>query len=217
MQIRCGVPIAMRAPAAELFWLAFAPQLRPLGSVRAGQAWLRKSLRCPRVVAVTGADGALLGVAGMRDADGGVLHAGAGPMRRVWGARGGRARMRLMRFWRAGPATPALVIDGLAVAPSMRGRGVGGLLVAALAAEARAQGRSALQVEVAASNRHALGFYRRAGFFVVKTPPVGWLWAARGVVMQRPVPPYADGAHPQAQPNMPAARASSMKARAERV
>lgn len=218
-EIRRGLPMALRSEAAALFWLAFAPLLRPLGRARAGRAWLRGALRCDRVIAATDISGRLIGVAGLRDADGGVLRSGGGPMRRVWGARGGRLRMWLLRLWRAGE-TQALVIDGIAVAPEMRGAGIGGRLVEALAAEARAQGRTALQVEVAPGNRKVAAFYHGLGFRRVDAPPVGWPWAGRALVMRMPV-----GAEDHRtretrradQPNMPAARASKRNARAERV
>lgn len=52
----------------------------------------------------------------------------------------------------------------LAVDPSMRGRGLGGELLAACVAEARERGFEELRLEVAEANAPALALYRKAGF-----------------------------------------------------
>lgn len=52
----------------------------------------------------------------------------------------------------------------LAVAPDRQRSGIGGRLVAAFLAEARARGAVQAFLEVAADNAAAIGLYRRAGF-----------------------------------------------------
>jgi RimJ/RimL family protein N-acetyltransferase len=62
-----------------------------------------------------------------------------------------------------GPATERLLV-AMWVAPSARGQGVAGELIAAVAAWARADGASALRLNVARHNHAAQRAYRRAGF-----------------------------------------------------
>lgn len=57
------------------------------------------------------------------------------------------------------------VVD-LAVAPSVRGRGIGRRLLGALAEELRTRGARAITLEVRAGNLGALALYRGAGFVV---------------------------------------------------
>jgi N-acetylglutamate synthase-like GNAT family acetyltransferase len=62
-------------------------------------------------------------------------------------------------------------IKRMYVAPSLRGRGVGARLLAALEAEARRLGLSRIVLETGTRQPEALGLYRRAGY--VEIPPFG--------------------------------------------
>jgi ribosomal protein S18 acetylase RimI-like enzyme len=55
-------------------------------------------------------------------------------------------------------------IISLWVAPAARGRGLGELLIGAVAAWAKEQGATSLALDVKHENTHAIGLYRRAGF-----------------------------------------------------
>jgi ribosomal protein S18 acetylase RimI-like enzyme len=55
----------------------------------------------------------------------------------------------------------------LAVAPELRGRGIGGALIDQLMGAARAAGRHRVTLDVATTNPRAEALYRRAGFQVV--------------------------------------------------
>ena len=55
-------------------------------------------------------------------------------------------------------------LDSLAVAPAARGQGIGAALVAGVLAWCAGEGARRLHLEVRASNRAALGLYRRLGF-----------------------------------------------------
>lgn len=59
------------------------------------------------------------------------------------------------------------VISDLWVAPGFQGRGVGGVLLAALEAEIYALGLPLAELETLASNSKAIQFYERHGFLVV--------------------------------------------------
>ena len=72
----------------------------------------------------------------------------------------------------AGPGEPLLV--SLHVLPGERGQGVGAALLAHLAAELGARGRSSLTLRVVADNHRARALYERLGAEHVATAPAAW-------------------------------------------
>ncbi len=67
-------------------------------------------------------------------------------------------------FTVASQLAPQAELETIAVAPGSQRRGIGRLLFQALAAELRAVDVHEIVLEVRASNRFALGFYRSLGF-----------------------------------------------------
>lgn len=65
--------------------------------------------------------------------------------------------------WEPGRESTATLF-GMYVTPRARGRGVGELLVGAVLAEARRQGRAEVVLEVAENNAPAIALYERCGF-----------------------------------------------------
>jgi ribosomal protein S18 acetylase RimI-like enzyme len=90
------------------------------------------------------------------------------PGRTVVAERDGRA----VGFGRTTPASPlpenahVWMVDGLAVHPEQRGRGIGRALLGALAAQATAAGARKLSLRVLGTNPRARAVYERAGFVV---------------------------------------------------
>jgi [ribosomal protein S18]-alanine N-acetyltransferase len=70
----------------------------------------------------------------------------------------------LAGFLVAGLVAPEAELETIAVAAEAQRRGAGGLLLRALVEELRAERVTELILEVRASNRTALGFYRAQGF-----------------------------------------------------
>ncbi|MFI0396586.1 GNAT family N-acetyltransferase [Paracoccus jiaweipingae] len=162
--VRQGCAAAARAVVAGLYWRhVLRPALGRLASDRAGRALVRRGLDARQLLVAQGADGAVLGCCGLRDARGGAVRLDGAALRRIWG-RGGLWRGLALALWPAGPATADLVVDGLAVCPSWRRRGVAQALLRAALAEAARRGHPGLQVELAAGNLAALALYRRMGF-----------------------------------------------------
>jgi ribosomal-protein-alanine N-acetyltransferase len=73
-------------------------------------------------------------------------------------------RERILGFALAGVVAPEAELETIAVAPQHQRRGLGGLLLRALAGELRKEQVTDLMLEVRASNRAALAFYRGQGF-----------------------------------------------------
>lgn len=59
---------------------------------------------------------------------------------------------------------PEADVQTIAVAPAVQGRGVGGVLIDALVAQAGVAGATSLLLEVRADNEAAIGLYRKRGF-----------------------------------------------------
>jgi len=97
-----------------------------------------------------------------------------GAMLRAFGLVDGLRRIFVGGLLDHQPRPGELVIDGIAVLPAARGRGVGSLLLGELERFARAEGLRALSLDVAADNRRAGELYRRCGF-VERGSSSSWL------------------------------------------
>lgn len=63
--------------------------------------------------------------------------------------------------------SPAARLYSIAVAPEMRGRGLGGRLLAAAEAAARQRGATVIRLEVGVRNKTALALYQKSGYGIV--------------------------------------------------
>lgn len=68
-------------------------------------------------------------------------------------------------FFRAD--SPAARLYSIAVSPQMRGHGLGGRLLRAAEHAAKAQGASAMRLEVKVRNKAALALYRKSGYGLI--------------------------------------------------
>lgn len=152
------VPAAALSGAAALWWRGFGPPLpRRAPPMRAEQGIVALAM-----------DGAVLGVAGLRDQTGGF------PRRTPLLARLG---------FRGAPPAADLVLDGIIVARPRQG--IGRALVAAALTRAAAGGHPGLRAEVAARNRPARDFYASLGFVEVARGRFGWPWSGQVLVLRR--------------------------------
>lgn len=185
IRILHGLPAHLRTAAAALYWRHFALQLLPLPTrPRRGMALVRAMLRPDHALVALSAQGQLVGIAGLRDAQGGFLAADPHSFRAVWGNARGRLCHISTGLYRAGPQTGDLVIDGIAVRPDWRRRGIAHALVLAAAEHARLRGHGALRAEVAASNREALAAWRAMGFQRQSRQRLGWPWTRPAHVLR---------------------------------
>lgn len=173
--IRPGFPERHRELVARLFCEAFGDKLRlPLGPPERAARYAALALDPAHAIAATDASGALLGCAGIKTEEGGLLAGRHADLAAVYGPVGAIWRgFLLMLFDR--PAEPGVMLmDGLFVAPEARGRGVGTRLLAAVAERARAEGHRELRLDVVDGNR-ARALYDRTGFEPSGRIEPGWL------------------------------------------
>ena len=177
IRIQHGLPVELRTAAAALYWRHFGAQLLPLPARhRRGMALVRAALRADHALVALSPQGRLIGIAGLRDARGGLLAHDPQSFRAVWGDARGRLCHLSTGLYRPGPQTADLVIDGIAIRHDWRRQGIARALVEAAARHARARGHAALRAEVAADNPEALAAWRAMGFIRQSRHRLGWPW-----------------------------------------
>ena len=169
------LPEAFRADAAALYLAAFGGKIGPvLGRGDRARTFLADCINPAQALAAASRDGAqLLGVAGMRDQSGAFMGGGMEELSRHYGTVGGLIRGLTLSVLEREAAPGILQMDGICVAESARGRGVGTALLRAMAAEARSRGAHELRLEVIDTNPRAQALYARTGFREVKRTGIG--------------------------------------------
>lgn len=176
MKIRPGISERHRAAAAELYWHAFGEKLYfVLGPKAQGRRFIEDVLRRDHAISALDDTGELIGVAGFRTRDGALVSPGFDELRRAFGLTSALLRSFLMgAVFRERDDRP-FFIDGIFVARSAQGQGVGTALLRALVAEARARGYRQIRLRVIDSNTRARAIYRAEGFVEVAEDDIGLL------------------------------------------
>ncbi|SOC16185.1 GNAT family N-acetyltransferase [Rhodobacter maris] len=176
--LRHGLEPAQRRQAARLYWRAFGGKLgRVIGPEPKALAYIERVIDPRHVIAVSDANGRVLGVIGFRTREGAFVAGTRADLVAVYG--------RFGAFWRrlalgtlAQDLPEGMVsIDGLAVAERARGLGLGAALMRALCEEAARQGYTGVRLDVVGENLRARALYDRLGFTVTSRVD-RWLTAA---------------------------------------
>ncbi|MFB7469215.1 GNAT family N-acetyltransferase [Streptomyces sp. NPDC056224] len=175
VDVRRAAPRGAEERVAELYWEAFSGKLgAALGPAEAGRRFIAGHLHRDRaVVAVSG--GRVVGVAGYQLAGRGLVGGDTAAVRAQYGQVRGLYRVFLLALLERTPARGELVMDGIAVDPAERGRGVGGLLLREIDAVAAEQGCRRIRLDVVAENPRARALYERHGFRAVRLQRTPWL------------------------------------------
>ncbi len=187
VEVRRGLPEGAAARVAELYWEAFGGKLgRALGPAEAGRRFIAGHLHPDRAVtALSGAEGAeggeggeggrVVGVAGYQLAGRGLVGGDAAAVRAEYGRVRGLYRVLLLALLERTPARGELVMDGIAVDPAERSRGIGGLLLTEIEAIAVEQRCRRIRLDVVAENPRARELYEKHGFRAVRVQRTPWL------------------------------------------
>lgn len=174
--IRHGLPPGSRADAARLYWDAFGPKLgRVLGPEARAMAFLDRAMQDDHCLAAVADDGTLLGVAGFKTPRGSFAGGTTADLYAVYGAVGGFWRAALIGMLSREVENRRFLMDGLCVARSARGQGVGRALIDAICAEAARRGHDEVRLDVVDTNQRARALYERVGFRAIRTEPIGAL------------------------------------------
>lgn len=180
MVVQLGLPEPHRAAAARLYWQAFGGKLgRVMGPTPRARAYLERIIRTDHVI-VALQDGQLLGLAGFKTPVGAFADGSWPDLRAIYGRVGAAWRLALLTTLISEIDNDRFLIDGICVAESARGQGIGQALIEGLCDEARTRGYRALRLEVIDTNLRARALYERMGFRVMKHEKLGLLRHAFG-------------------------------------
>ncbi|MEY7976152.1 GNAT family N-acetyltransferase [Streptomyces pilosus] len=191
LTVRRGVPAGAERRVAELYWEAFGRKLGPaLNPADKAVPFIAAHLNTDRAVCAL-LDGRIVGLAGYQHGGRALTGGSAGAVLRAYGHLRGLHRLLLLALFERRPAPGQLVMDGIAVDPDLRGRGVGSLLIEEVAAVAAEQDCREIRLDVIDTNPRARALYERRGFTAVRTEHAPYLRGLLGfgavTTMRRPV------------------------------
>ncbi|MFF7813585.1 GNAT family N-acetyltransferase [Streptomyces sp. NPDC007945] len=173
--VRRGLPVGAERRAAEMYWGAFGRKLGPaLNPPEKAVSFIAAHLNADRAVCAL-LDGRLVGLAGYQLGGRALTGGSASDVLRAYGHLRGLPRLLLLALFERRPAPGQLVMDGIAVDPDMRGRGVGTLLIEEVAAVAAEQHCQEIRLDVIDTNPRARALYERRGFTAVRTEHTPYL------------------------------------------
>jgi ribosomal protein S18 acetylase RimI-like enzyme len=165
-----------RQSAAQLYDQAFGIKFASaIPSKKRRVDFLAKTF-CPGYCFAAYRGNELIGLAGYHDhtgsLTGGITYSSLlwnlGPLRGNWAA-------FIFSFYEHTSAPDLLIMDGIAVAESARGQGIGSKLLRRIIDHATAQGFSGARLDVIEGNDRAKQLYEREGFVVTKSQKFGYL------------------------------------------
>ena len=184
---------APEAPrVAALFWEAFratlAPVMRPEPKALAFFAHVADP---DFALTARTADGTILGLAGFKTAQGGLMGGTLRDMAGVYGWPGALWRGPLLALLERDLAPGTLLMDGIFTTAEARGQGIGSALLDAVTAEAAARDCARVRLDVIDSNPRARALYERKGFTALGDEsfgPLRHIFGFRSATrMERPV------------------------------
>lgn len=159
------IPETCRDEAVTLYWIAFRGKLgRILGPETRARAFLARVMRMDFGIGALGQEGQLLGLAGYKTAQGALVGGELSDLTAIYGRFGGLWRGVFLSTLERPVAKDILLMDGIAVSPDARGRGVGTALLDAIKAHASDLGKPRIRLDVIDTNPRAAKLYLRAGF-----------------------------------------------------
>ena len=168
--------------AAALYLSALADKLLPVYGAGSRARWAL-AFGFNRHICITAVEkDRLVGILGIQTAAAGFMDVTVNTLQPFYGTLGSLWRMALLVFLNHSPMADEAYIDGVAVSPSYRGRGIGKGLIAALELWANGHGLSIIRLEVVDANPRAEKLYRRVGFEAVREQtvwPFGTLFGFR--------------------------------------
>lgn len=170
-----GIPAGARVDVAQLYWEAFGRKLSPsLGDRERGVRYLELQLNADSIFCAVDS-GRVVGVLGFHDETRGAVGFSYRRLAQQYSAISAPWRAVLLGILGRVPRKEELLLDGLSVAPEVRGRGVGSQLLEHAIAFAEQRGLNSIRLSVIDSNPRARALYERLGFVAGETVSMGLL------------------------------------------
>ena len=151
-----GIPPHDRKRAAELYWEAFGAKLGKVMQPEArALAFIEEVMDGDHAICAHDAAGNLLGVAGFKTCEGALVHGAFGDLVRAYGVFGASWRTLLLALLVRDTENHRFLMDGIFVAPEVRGKGVGSTLLQAIKTEAQRRGYQEVRLDVIDTNARA--------------------------------------------------------------
>ena len=164
MRIVNGFDEVQRRHVAELFWGAFSGKLGSvLGPSERGLRFVSNVLQ-PRFAICAVEGDQLLGVAGYKTSEGGLVGGELSDLTPIYGYFGGLWRGLLLNQLERDLSDGQLLMDGIFVDEAARGKGVGTALLGAILDHARESDFQEVRLDVIDTNPRAKALYERQGF-----------------------------------------------------
>lgn len=174
MIITHGIPRADLDLAADLYWDAFGRKLNiVMGPEMKGRAFVKRVLQPEHAIAAHDNNGTLLGIAGFKTPQGALVGGDFHDLRSIYGIFSAIWRSALLHLLERDVENRRFLMDGIFVAPTARGRGVGTALLDAITQTAQDRGYQEVRLDVIDTNPRARALYERAGFTAIKTQSIG--------------------------------------------
>ena len=181
LTIRHGLPEHLREQAALLYWQAFGGKLgRVMGPDARALAYLSRVIRADHAIVALDDRGDLVGLAGFKTPMGSFAGGTTRDLRVIYGLTGLLWRLPLLSLLSREVDNDRFLLDGICVAASARGLGIGSALMGAIETQARDRGYGYVRLDVIDSNWRAKALYERLGYLTVKTDDIGLLRHAFG-------------------------------------
>lgn len=150
---------------ARLFWQAFALKLnRILAPDDRATAFIASVLNADFALVARDRRGDILGLAGFKTDYGGLVGGNLKDLAGIYGWIGALWRTPLLALLERSVEEDTLLVDGIFVAETARGRGVGATLLRAIKSQAQEMGLTAVRLDVIDSNPRAKALYLRHAF-----------------------------------------------------
>jgi len=174
VRISPGFDDSERELVARLYWQAFGAKLgRVMGPDERGITFFKTVVNPEFALVARGQDGSLLGLAGFKTAQGGLVEGSYADLARVYGWVGAAWRALVLSVLERDVQPGVFQMDGIFVDAAAQGMGVGTALLNAVAQEAANRGLAQVQLDVIDVNPRARALYERVGFRAIGTENTG--------------------------------------------
>lgn len=176
ISIEPGFRSEHRKLAAKGYWNAFSRKLNwPLGPENKALSFLQNNLDPTHAISAISSKGDFLGVAGFKTPKGAFVGGTFQDLVKNYGWFGALRRAALLSVLERDCEADTLLMDGIFVEPTARGKGIGGRLLCAIEAHAQSLHLNHVRLDVIDSNTRARALYERQGYVQTGEQSLGFL------------------------------------------